>query len=112
MKSISVRTDLRFPPAHVDMYAGLPKQAVSHVDGAFVLRRHHLRRGAVLAIHPQARFRRVRRERSRIMRWLDLHNLLGIVTVVWALTVGFTSVINTWADLIFKLWQNEPDWWR
>src|SRR5690606_4862697 len=39
--------------------------------------------------------------------WLDLHNLLGIVTLVWALAVGFTGVINTWADLIFKGWQAE-----
>jgi uncharacterized iron-regulated membrane protein len=47
----------------------------------------------------------VRRDRARLVRWLDLHNLLGVVTVVWALTVGFTGVINTWADLVIKIWQ-------
>ena len=37
--------------------------------------------------------------------WLDLHNLVGVVTIVWALVVGFTGVINTWADLVIKIWQ-------
>ena len=31
-------------------------------------------------------------------KWLDLHNLLGIVTLVWAFVVGATGVINTWAE--------------
>jgi uncharacterized iron-regulated membrane protein len=39
------------------------------------------------------------------VRWLDLHNLLGVVTVTWALVVGFTGVVNTWADVILKIWQ-------
>jgi uncharacterized iron-regulated membrane protein len=30
----------------------------------------------------------VRRERGRRLKWLDRHNLLGIVTLVWALVVG------------------------
>ena len=49
----------------------------------------------------------VRNDRSRALRWLDLHNLLGIVTVTWALMVGATGIINTWADLILKGWQAE-----
>jgi len=49
----------------------------------------------------------VRNDRSRALRWLDLHNLLGIVTVTWALMVGATGIINTWADLILKAWQAE-----
>jgi len=50
-------------------------------------------------------FGTVRYERSRRVRWLDLHNLLGIVTLVWLLVVGATGVINTWADLLLKVWQ-------
>jgi uncharacterized iron-regulated membrane protein len=46
-----------------------------------------------------------RRDRATSVRQLDLHNLLGIVTVVWALTVGFTGVLNTWADVVIKIWQ-------
>ena len=40
-------------------------------------------------------FGTVRRERSSRLKWLDLHNLLGVVTLVWALVVGLTGAINT-----------------
>ncbi len=42
------------------------------------------------------------------MRWLDIHNLVGILLVMWTLVVGFTGVINTWADLVIKIWQYRP----
>ena len=47
----------------------------------------------------------MRRDRSTRVKWLDLHNLLGIVTLVWAFVVGGTGMINTWADLLIKYWQ-------
>jgi uncharacterized iron-regulated membrane protein len=92
---------------HVDMYAGLPGKLFLGLMGflfcvAIV--------SGVVLYWPSTRkldFGAMRRDRPRLVRWLDLHNLLGVVTVVWALTVGFTGVINTWADLIFKLWQND-----
>lgn len=40
-------------------------------------------------------FGKVRRERAARLKWLDLHNLLGIVTLVWALVVGATGMVNT-----------------
>lgn len=40
-----------------------------------------------------------------MVRWLDVHNLAGILLVAWTLAVGFTGVINTWADLVLKMWQ-------
>src|SRR3546814_11878779 len=43
----------------------------------------------------QLPFGMVRRDRSRRRKWLDLHNLLVIVTAGWLLVVGFTGVINT-----------------
>lgn len=92
---------------HVDMYAGLPGKLFLGLMGLLFC--VAIISGVVL-YWPSTRkldFGAVRRERPRIVRWLDLHNLLGVVTVVWALTVGFTGVINTWADLIFKLWQND-----
>lgn len=52
-------------------------------------------------------FGTVRGDRSPQLRWLDLHNLLGIVTLAWALVVGATGIVNTWADLILKAWQAE-----
>ena len=92
---------------HVDMYAGLPGKLFLGLMGLLFC--VAIVSGVVL-YWPSTRkldFGAVRRDRPRIVRWLDLHNLLGVVTVVWALTVGFTGVINTWADLIFKLWQND-----
>ncbi len=50
-------------------------------------------------------FGAVRRDRSTRVKWLDLHNLLGAVTMAWLLVVGATGVINTWADLVIKFWQ-------
>ena len=50
----------------------------------------------------------MRRERSPRIKWLDLHNLLGIVTLVWAFVVGVTGMINTWADLVIKLLAVRP----
>jgi uncharacterized iron-regulated membrane protein len=50
-------------------------------------------------------FGTVRQGKSTRLRWLDLHNLIGIVTLSWALVVGTTGVINTWADLLVKVWQ-------
>jgi uncharacterized iron-regulated membrane protein len=47
----------------------------------------------------------VRRDRSKRVKWLDLHNLLGVVTLTWAFVVGATGMINTWADLLIKYWQ-------
>jgi uncharacterized iron-regulated membrane protein len=47
-------------------------------------------------------FGTVRREKRPRLKWLDLHNLPGIVTLVWVFVVGATGMINTWADLIVK----------
>jgi uncharacterized iron-regulated membrane protein len=51
-------------------------------------------------------FGTVRRGRSRRIAWLDRHNLLGVVTLVWALVVGLTGVMNELSDPLFALWQN------
>ncbi|MBJ7404265.1 MAG: PepSY domain-containing protein [Bradyrhizobium sp.] len=47
----------------------------------------------------------VRAARSPRLRWLDLHNLLGVVTLGWALVVGATGVINELSTPLFALWQ-------
>lgn len=53
------------------------------------------------------RFGEVRRERSARVKWLDLHNLLGIVTLTWAFVVAATGMINTWADQVVQFWRND-----
>ncbi len=45
------------------------------------------------------------RKAPRRIRWLDLHNLVGMVTLGWALVVGATGLINTWGDLAVQIWQ-------
>ncbi|GAB3257634.1 PepSY domain-containing protein [Larkinella harenae] len=50
-------------------------------------------------------FGMVRTEKSTRLKWLDLHNLLGVVTIAWATVVGFTGVINTMSEIVLGLWQ-------
>ena len=47
----------------------------------------------------------VRTDGSRRRTWLDLHNLLGIVTLVWLVVVGATGVINTLAIPMYGLYE-------
>lgn len=90
---------------HVDMFAGLPgKLFLGAMALLFALA---LLSGLVLYA-PFLRGRRfgaVRRARGPRLAWLDLHNALGAVVLVWALVVGLTGMLNTWADLLLKLWQ-------
>ncbi len=50
-------------------------------------------------------FGTVRTGRGNRIRWLDLHNLLGVVTLAWASVVGATGVMNELATPLFALWQ-------
>lgn len=50
-------------------------------------------------------FGTVRADRSPRLKWLDLHNLLGAVTLAWTLVVGTTGVINELSTPLFGLWQ-------
>ena len=91
---------------HVDLFAGLPGMLFLGLMGVFLL--ISLVSGALLygPFMRKLEFGEVRRERSKRLKWLDLHNVLGIVTLVWFLVVGATGVINAWGDLLVKLWQN------
>lgn len=90
---------------HVDIFAGLPGKLFLGLMGLLMITA--IISGVVLyaPFMRKLPFGTVRRERSTRLKWLDLHNLLGIVTLSWALVVGVTGVINTWADLVIKLWQ-------
>ncbi|GKS77413.1 PepSY domain-containing protein [Acidovorax sp. SUPP950] len=92
---------------HTDFYLGLTGKLFLGFMGILLL--VALVSGVVLYA-PVMRgrdFGTVRQERSSRIQWLDLHNLLGIVTVTWALVVGATGVVNTWADLLIKLYQRD-----
>lgn len=90
---------------HKDMFAGLPGElflgamglvfAVSIISG-------------VVVYWPFMRrldFGTIRRRSSPRVKWLDTHNLLGIVTVTWTMAVGLTGMINTLATPLFDLWR-------
>lgn len=79
---------------HVDMFTGLPGQLFLGAMGLLFVAA--IVSGVVLygPFTKKLRFGEVRHERRAKVRWLDLHNLLGIVTVAWASVVGITGVLN------------------
>ncbi|MCZ8257858.1 MAG: PepSY domain-containing protein, partial [Polaromonas sp.] len=89
---------------HVDLFAGLAGKLFLGFMGLLLL--VAIVSGVVLyaPFMRKLDFGEVRQNRPRA-KWLDLHNLLGVVTLVWAFTVGATGMINTWADLLIKYWQ-------
>jgi uncharacterized iron-regulated membrane protein len=90
---------------HVDMFAGLPGELFLGFMGfLFVIA---LVSGVVIygPFMRKLDFGTVRKQKSTRVKWLDLHNLLGVVTLAWALVVGATGVINTLAIPILQLWQ-------
>ncbi|MFZ6644849.1 PepSY-associated TM helix domain-containing protein [Undibacterium sp. TJN25] len=90
---------------HTDLFIGLPGLLFLGFMGLLLL--VAIVSGVVLyaPFMRKLEFGTVRRERTPRTKWLDLHNLLGIVTLVWALVVGATGMINTWAELLLKYWQ-------
>ena len=90
---------------HTDLYLDLPGKlflgfmgllmAVALVSGV-VLYAPFMRRLA---------FGTVRHGHAPRTRWLDIHNLLGIVTLVWLLVVGLTGTINTLELPLGQLWR-------
>jgi uncharacterized iron-regulated membrane protein len=90
---------------HVDLYAGLWGKLFLGFMGLLLV--VAIISGVVLyaPFMRKLEFGTVRRDRAPRLKWLDMHNLLGIVTLVWALVVGATGMINTWADLLLKYWQ-------
>jgi uncharacterized iron-regulated membrane protein len=90
---------------HVDLFAGLPGTLFLGAMG--LLLAVAIISGVVLyaPFMQKIAFGTVRREHSPRVKWLDMHNLLGIVTLTWALMVGVTGVINTLGQPLLKLWQ-------
>lgn len=43
---------------------------------------------------------------QRRLRWLDMHNVIGMVLLAWFGVVGLTGVINTLEKPLFALWQS------
>ena len=90
---------------HIDMFAGLPGTLFLGFMGILLV--VSLVSGTVVyaPYMRKLKFATVRRHRSARIKWLDLHNLLGITTLVWLLVVGATGAINTLSIPIFAQWQ-------
>lgn len=91
---------------HVDLFAGQAGKLFLGTMGLLLL--VSIASGVVLyaPFMRKLAFGQVRQDRSRRIRWLDLHNVLGIVTLAWLLVVGATGVLNTWAELLQQRWQS------
>ncbi|MFT4119043.1 PepSY-associated TM helix domain-containing protein [Bradyrhizobium sp.] len=90
---------------HRDLFAGLTGELFM---GAMALLFVIAIVSGVVAYGPFMRkldFGTVRTGRSRRLKWLDLHNLTGIVLLAWMTVVGVTGVINELSTPLFGLWR-------
>jgi uncharacterized iron-regulated membrane protein len=95
---------------HRDMFTGLPGELFLGAMGVLLVL------SIVSGVVIYAPFTRridfgTIRHRSRRRTWLDVHNLIGIVTVVWLGVVAVTGTMNTLTVPLFDLWraQTLPD---
>jgi uncharacterized iron-regulated membrane protein len=107
LEEVDFRTRLTFIllKLHTDMFAGLPGKLFLGLMGLLFAAAIV---SGIVVYGPSMRkleFGTVRHHRIRSVRWLDIHNLCGVVLIAWTLVVGLTGVLNTWADLVIKLWQ-------
>jgi uncharacterized iron-regulated membrane protein len=90
---------------HIDMFLGLPGMLFLGAMGVlFVVA---IVSGVVLyaPFMRKLDFGTLRVSRSTRLKWLDYHNLLGIVALAWVTVVGVTGVINALATPSLQLWQ-------
>ena len=91
---------------HTDMFLGLPGMLFLGLMGLMLIAA--VASGTVLYAPFMRRlpFGTVRATKAARTRWLDYHNLLGVVTAGWVLVVGATGVVNTLATPILAYWKN------
>lgn len=96
---------------HVDMFAGLPGTLFLGFMG--LLLAASLVSGVAIygPFMRKLRFGTVRHGRSARVKWLDLHNLLGIVTLVWFLVVGSPASSTRWRSR-YSASGRPPSWPR
>ncbi|MFV0624002.1 PepSY-associated TM helix domain-containing protein [Sphingomonas sp. ac-8] len=92
---------------HTDMFLGLPGMLFLGAMGVVFVA--SIVSGVVLyaPFMRKLDFGTLRTSRSRRIKWLDYHNLLGIVALAWMAVVGLTGVVNALADPITQLWQRD-----
>jgi len=92
--------------AHTELFAGLPGTLFLGAMGVLFL--VAIVSGVVLyaPFMRKLNFGTIRADRSRRLRWLDLHNFLGIAIVAWLVVVGFTGVFNTLDQPLAQQWKS------
>jgi uncharacterized iron-regulated membrane protein len=90
---------------HIEMFAGLPGELF--LGAMAVLFVVALVSGAVVygPFMRRLDFGTVRKNTRPRVKWFDLHNLLGIVTLSWGLVVGGTGAMNSLSEPLFGLWR-------
>jgi uncharacterized iron-regulated membrane protein len=91
---------------HTDMFAG--QAGKLFLGGMGLLFAVAIVSGVVLygPFTRRQHFATIRETSSRRVFWLDWHNLIGVVTIMWALVVGLTGVVNTWAEPMLDQWKS------
>jgi uncharacterized iron-regulated membrane protein len=90
---------------HIELFAGLTGELILGVMGLLfvvALVSGFLVYGPFMR---KLKFGAFRADSGSRVKWFDLHNLLGIVTLCWALVVGLTGVMNTLATPLFGIWR-------
>lgn len=92
---------------HVDMFAGLAGKLFLGAMGVAFLAAVVSGVVVYLPFWRKVGLGRVRLKKKRRVVWLDWHNAIGMLTLVWAVIVGGTGSINTLADLMLEAWRND-----
>ncbi|WP_260986200.1 PepSY-associated TM helix domain-containing protein [Bordetella genomosp. 13] len=89
---------------HIDLYARLPGQLFMGFMALLLVAA--VVSGVVLygPFMQKLPFGTVRAHRSARIRWLDRHNLLGIVALAWTLMMGGTGALHELAVPLFRHW--------
>jgi uncharacterized iron-regulated membrane protein len=90
---------------HTELFAGLPGELFLALMAALFVAA--IVSGVVLygPFMKKLDFGTVRTGRGSRLKWLDLHNVLGIVALAWTLVVGLTGVMNELSVPLFGLWE-------
>ncbi|MFT3976921.1 MAG: PepSY-associated TM helix domain-containing protein [Sphingomonas bacterium] len=90
---------------HSSLLLGLPGEMVTALVGLIFLA--SLVSGVVVyaPFMRKLAFGTVRKMRSARVKWLDTHNMIGIVALAWLTVVGATGVITALSTPIAGLWQ-------
>jgi uncharacterized iron-regulated membrane protein len=90
---------------HAELFVGLPGEIILAVMSLlFVVA---LVSGFIVygPFMRKLQFGTYRADAKTRVKWFDLHNLIGIITLCWALVLGLTGTMNALATPLFNIWR-------